>query len=273
MTFVHPQFDPVALQLGPVAIRWYGLMYVVAFVLFVVMGRVRARRSMLTGWRSVDVDDMLFYGVFGVILGGRLGYVLFYKPAYYLTHPLETFAVWQGGMSFHGGLLGVLVALAVYARSRGRRWLDVTDFVAPLVPLGLAAGRLGNFINAELWGRPTHAGWGMVFPQVDALPRHPSQLYQFALEGVVLFALLWLYSGRQRPLGAVSGAFLAGYGTMRFIAEFAREPDAFLGLLALGLTMGQWLSLPMIGAGVVLMLGSYARAGKAHPTILDRMKQ
>ena len=272
MTLVHPQFDPIALQLGPVAIRWYGLMYVVAFVLFVVIGRLRARRSMLTGWRAVDVDDMLFYGVFGVILGGRLGYVLFYKPAYYLAHPLEAFAVWQGGMSFHGGLIGVAVALALYARSRGRRWLDVTDFVAPLVPLGLAAGRLGNFINGDLWGRATHAGWGMVFPQVDMLPRHPSQLYQFALEGVLLFVLLWIYAGRQRPMGAVSGAFLLGYGVLRFLAEFAREPDAFLGLLAGGLTMGQWLSLPMMGGGVALMLWAHARAGKAHPTILDRMK-
>ena len=272
MTLVHPQFDPIALQLGPVAIRWYGLMYVVAFVLFVVIGRLRARLSMLTGWRAVDVDDMLFYGVFGVILGGRLGYVLFYKPAYYLAHPLEAFAVWQGGMSFHGGLIGVAVALALYARSRGRRWLDVTDFVAPLVPLGLAAGRLGNFINGELWGRATHAGWGMVFPQVDMLPRHPSQIYQFALEGVLLFVLLWIYAGRQRPMGAVSGAFLLGYGGLRFLAEFAREPDAFLGLLAGGLTMGQWLSLPMMGGGVALMLWAHARAGKAHPTILDRMK-
>ena len=252
MTLVHPQFDPIALQLGPVAIRWYGLMYVVAFVLFVVIGRLRARRSMLTGWRAVDVDDMLFYGVFGVILGGRLGYVLFYKPAYYLAHPLEAFAVWQGGMSFHGGLIGVAVALALYARSRGRRWLDVTDFVAPLVPLGLAAGRLGNFINGELWGRATHAGWGMVFPQVDTLPRHPSQLYQFALEGVSLFLILWWFSAKPRPRGLISAVFLIGYGAFRFIAEFGREPDDFLGLLTFGMSMGQWLSLPMILAGIAM---------------------
>ena len=167
MTFVHPQFDPIALQIGPLAIRWYGLMYVLAFVLVLVLGRIRARRNMLTGWRAHDVDDMLFYGVFGVILGGRLGYVLFYKPMYYLEHPLEILAVWQGGMSFHGGLLGVLVALWLYSRRRGKRWLDVTDFVAPLVPLGLGAGRLGNFINGELWGRPTERDWGMVFPHVD----------------------------------------------------------------------------------------------------------
>ena len=272
MTLVHPQFDPVAIQLGPLAIRWYGLMYVIAFVLFVVLGRLRARRAMLTGWRSADVDDMLFYGVFGVILGGRLGYVLFYKPLYYLAHPLEVFAVWQGGMSFHGGMLGVFVALWIYARRRGKRWLDVTDFVAPLIPLGLGAGRLGNFINGELVGRVTDVPWAMVFPQVDALARHPSQLYQFALEGVLLFAILWAYAGRTRPMGAVSGAFLLGYGVMRFVAEFGREPDAFLGLLALGLSMGQWLSLPMIAAGAALMLWAHLRAGKAHPTILDRMK-
>lgn len=272
MIVVHPQFDPIAISLGPVAVRWYGLMYVVAFVLFVVLGRIRARRNMLTGWRPLDVDDMLFYGVFGVILGGRLGYVLFYKPTYYLAHPLEAFAVWQGGMSFHGGMLGVIVALWLYARTRGKRWLDVTDFVAPLVPLGLAAGRLGNFINGELWGRATNANWGMVFPQVDAVPRHPSQLYQFALEGLLLFVILWAYAARPKPMGAVSGLFLAGYGTMRFIAEYAREPDAFLGLLAGGLSMGQWLSLPMIAIGIAMMAWAYARAGKAHPTILDRMK-
>jgi len=272
MIVVHPQFDPIAISLGPVAVRWYGLMYVIAFVLFVVLGRIRARRNMLTGWRPYDVDDMLFYGVFGVILGGRLGYVLFYKPMYYLEHPLEIFYVWQGGMSFHGGMLGVLVALWLYARSRGKRWLDVTDFVAPLVPLGLAAGRLGNFINGELWGRPTNADWGMVFPQVDNVARHPSQLYQFGLEGVLLFLILWSYASRHRPMGAVSGLFLAGYGVMRFIAEFGREPDAFLGLLAGGLSMGQWLSIPMMVIGIAMMFWAYARAGKAHPTILDRMK-
>jgi len=269
---VHPQFDPVAFEIGPVAVRWYGLMYLAGFVLFVVLGKRRARQNLLTGWHPRDVDDMLFYGVFGVILGGRLGYVLFYKPMYYLEHPLEIFAVWQGGMSFHGGLLGVLIALWLYARKRGKRWLDVTDFVAPLVPLGLAAGRLGNFINGELWGRPTNADWGMVFPQVDNVLRHPSQLYQFALEGVLLFVILWSFASRPRPMGAVSGLFLLGYGAMRFVAEYAREPDAFLGTLALGLTMGQWLSVPMIVAGLVMMLWAYARAGKAHPTILDRMK-
>lgn len=251
---VHPQFDPVALHMGPLAIRWYGLMYLLAFVLFVVLGKYRARQNLLTGWHPRDVDDLLFYGVFGVIAGGRLGYVLFYKPAYYLQHPLEIFAIWQGGMSFHGGFLGVLVALWIFARVRGRRYLEVTDFVAPLVPLGLAAGRLGNFINGELWGRPASVPWAMVFPQVDDVPRHPSQLYQFALEGVALFVILWIFTRRRRPLGAASGLFLAGYGAFRFVAEYFREPDSFLGVLALGLSMGQWLSLPMILLGVAFLI-------------------
>ncbi len=270
--FVHPQFDPIALQLGPVAVRWYGLMYLVGFVLFVVLGKVRARRNLLTGWHPRDVDDMLFYGVFGVILGGRLGYVLFYKPLYYLAHPLEIFQVWAGGMSFHGGFLGVLAALWLFAHLRGKRFLDVTDFVAPLIPLGLAAGRLGNFINGELVGRVTDVPWAMVFPQVDGQPRHPSQLYQFGLEGVLLFVLLWLYASRTRPMGAVSAMFLIGYGAFRFIAEFAREPDVFLGLLAGGLTMGQWLSLPMMLIGVVMLVWAKRRAGKAEPTVIDRMR-
>ncbi len=282
MIVTHPGFDPIAfafgpftvggMTLGPFAIRWYGLMYLLAFGMLLVLGKKRARESMLTGWRAIDVDDMLYYGVFGTILGGRLGYVLFYKPMYYLAHPLEIVAVWQGGMSFHGGLLGVLIAMWFYSRNRGKRWLDVMDFVAPLVPLGLGAGRIGNFINAELWGRPTDGTWGMIFPRVDNLPRHPSELYEFALEGIVLFVILWTYSKRPRPMGAVSGLFLVGYGCARFICEFAREPDDFLGFLAMGLTMGQWLSLPMIVAGVIMMAWAYQRAGRAQPTLLDRMK-
>jgi phosphatidylglycerol---prolipoprotein diacylglyceryl transferase len=178
---IHPQFDPIAFRLGPLAIRWYGLMYVVGIVLFVVLGRMRARQNLLTGWHPRDVDDMVVYGVLGVVLGGRLGYVLFYKLAYYLAHPVEILELWQGGMSFHGGFLGVLIALWLYSRRYRKRWLDITDFVAPLVPLGLAAGRLGNFINGELWGRVTNVPWAVVFPQVDMAPRHPSQLYELAL--------------------------------------------------------------------------------------------
>ena len=272
---VHPQFDPVAFSFGPFAlggssfgpfaVRWYGLMYLVAFVLVIVLGRKRARANLLTGWHPRDIDDMLFYGVLGVIVGGRLGYVLFYKPLYYVANPLEIVQVWHGGMSFHGGLIGVLIAMWFYARRRGKRWLDVTDFVAPLVPLGLAAGRLGNFINGELVGRVTSGPWAMVFPQVDALPRHPSQLYQFALEGLALFALLWWFSSRPRPAAAVSALFLIGYGGLRFLAEFGRQPDDFLGLLALGLSMGQWLSLPMIAAGIAMMAWAY-RKPPGRPT-------
>lgn len=258
---VHPQFDPVLFSLGPLAVRWYGLMYVLGFIAFIWLGKRRVRQGLGHGLEAKDVDDMLIYGVLGVILGGRLGYVLFYKPGYYLEHPGEIVQTWSGGMSFHGGLVGVLLAVALFCRLRKRRWLATMDFIAPLVPIGLAAGRLGNFINGELPGRPTSLPWGMWFPQHDpvAVARHPSQLYQFALEGLALFAILWLYSAKPRPVGAVSGAFLAGYGTFRFIAEFARQPDDFLGLLQLGLSMGQWLSLPMIAAGLAMMAWAYRR--------------
>jgi phosphatidylglycerol:prolipoprotein diacylglycerol transferase len=269
---VHPQFDPVAVQLGPLAIHWYGLMYLAGFMAFLWLGRMRIA---VLNHPQIDrklLDDLLFYGVLGVILGGRLGYVLFYKAGYYAAHPLEIFAVWQGGMSFHGGFLGVLVAMAWIARQRNLCWLQLTDFIAPLVPPGLAFGRLGNFINGELWGRPADVPWAMVFPQADSLPRHPSQLYQFALEGVLLFALLWLYARKPRPVGAVSGLFLAGYGSFRFLAEFAREPDDFLGLLSLGMTMGQWLSLPMVVAGALLMRYS-SRPAAALPQDKRRPKK
>jgi phosphatidylglycerol:prolipoprotein diacylglycerol transferase len=262
---VHPQFDPVAFSLGPLAVRWYGLMYVLAFVAFITLGKLRIRRGLAPGLEARDVDDMLIYGVLGVILGGRLGYVLFYKPAYYLEHPAEILQVWTGGMSFHGGFLGVLLAVAAYCWIKKKRWLTTMDFIAPLVPIGLATGRIGNFINGELPGRPTTVPWGMWFPQVDREPlaRHPSQLYQFALEGIALFAILWIYSSRPRPAGAVSGAFLVGYGVFRFLAEFGREPDSYLGLLALNLSMGQWLSLPMIVAGIAMMTWAYRRNGGA----------
>lgn len=250
----HPQFDPVALQLGPVAIHWYGLMYLLAFAQVILLGRWCIAHRPWTNWTPKMLDDVLFYGVLGVILGGRLGYVLFYKPAEYLANPLDIIRVWEGGMSFHGGFLGVLVAMTVFAHRHQLRWLAVTDFIAPLVPLGLAAGRLGNFINGELWGRATDVPWAMVFPQAsDGIARHPSQLYQFAGEGLLLFVILWGYSRKPRPLGAISSVFLIGYGFFRFLAEFAREPDAFLGLLGLGLSMGQWLSLPMFVAGVLML--------------------
>jgi phosphatidylglycerol:prolipoprotein diacylglycerol transferase len=247
----HPNIDPVVFSLGPLAVRWYGLMYLAAFGAFWWLGLVRIRAGFAALTR-VQFDDLLFGGILGVILGGRLGYVLFYKPAYFAAHPLEILAIWQGGMSFHGGFLGVLLAMVYFARRHRLAWLDVMDFVAPLVPLGIAAGRLGNFINGELWGRVTDLPWGMVFRGAGAAPRHPSQLYQFALEGLALFALLWWFSAKPRPRGQVSALFLVGYGAFRFAAEFAREPDDFLGLLALGLSMGQWLSLPMVLAGVAL---------------------
>ncbi len=249
-----PNFDPVALRLGPLAIHWYGLMYLVGFGSAWLLGRWRIAhgKSRLS---LRDLEDLIFYGVLGVVAGGRLGYVLFYKPAYYLTHPLEIAYLWEGGMSFHGGLLGVLAMMFWLARSRGYKFFEVSDFVAPLIPLALAAGRLGNFINGELWGRPSTLPWAMVFAQSgDGVARHPSQLYQLGLEGLALFVLVWWFASKSRPTGQVSAVFLVGYGVFRFAAEFAREPDNFLGLLAAGLSMGQWLSLPMIAAGAYLFL-------------------
>lgn len=253
----HPQFDPVAIAIGPLAIRWYGLMYLVAFAQFIWLGRRRIRAG-LAPLTVAQLDDLLFYGMLGVILGGRLGQVLFYEPAYYLMHPLEILAVWQGGMSFHGGFLGVLIAMALWAKKHDFRWLTVTDFIAPLVPLGLAAGRVGNFINGELWGRAADPAlpWAMAFPQSgDLLPRHPSQLYHVALEGLLLFAILWALTARPRPTGLASGVFLIGYGSFRFITEFFREPDHGIFGLSYTVSMGQWLSLPMIliGIGITLM--------------------
>jgi phosphatidylglycerol:prolipoprotein diacylglycerol transferase len=268
---IHPQINPVALQLGPLAIHWYGLTYLAAFGLFMFLGLRRLRHEpfvSITGanaWTRRDVEDILFLGVMGVVIGGRLGYCLFYKPGYYLSHPFEILAVWQGGMSFHGGMLGVIVAELWFARSRGKPLLQVADFVAPCVPTGLAAGRIGNFINGELWGRFSSPDlpWGMVFPGSGSdLPRHPSQIYQFLLEGILLFVLLWLYACKPRKQGQVAAAFLVGYGLLRFMAEFFREPDDFLGLLALGMSMGQWLCLPMMAGGIALWYWSNNRVGE-----------
>lgn len=264
---VHPQFSPIALQLGPVAIHWYGITYLVAFGLFLWLASLRVKQPWFAnaGWTRREVEDLLFFGVLGVVLGGRLGYVLFYKPAYYAAHPLEIFAVWKGGMAFHGGLLGVIVAMLLFAKLRQRPWLQVSDLIAPCVPTGLASGRIGNFINGELWGReaPASLPWAMIFPQSGQnFARHPSPLYQFALEGLLLFVILWVYARKERGPGQVSGLFLIGYGVFRFIAEYFREPDAFLGLLALGLSMGQWLCVPMIAIGAWLFMRGARRATK-----------
>ena len=250
----HPNFDPVAIQLGPIAVHWYGLMYLFGFAMVWVLGRHRIKHGH-TDMTSRDLEDLIFYSVLGVIVGGRLGYILFYKPAEYLAYPLKVFYIWEGGMAFHGGLIGVLVALFIFGRKHQKTLLEVGDFIAPLIPLGLGAGRLGNFINGELWGRPTDLSWGMVFPAAgDGVARHPSQLYEMTLEGLVLFALLWWFSSKPRPVGQISGLFLAGYGIFRFLIEFTREPDDFLGLFAGGLSMGQLLSLPMIMIGIAIFL-------------------
>ncbi|ATD65110.1 prolipoprotein diacylglyceryl transferase [Neisseria weixii] len=270
---IHPQFDPVLISIGPLAIRWYALSYIVGFVLFIWLGRRRIAQGN-TLFTKEMLDDFLTWGILGVILGGRLGYILFYKLSDYLADPISMFKVWEGGMSFHGGFLGVVVAMWLFSRKHNISVWKTMDFVAPLVPLGLASGRIGNFINGELWGRITDpiAFWAMGFPQAryedleaaahnpqwaewlnqfGMLPRHPSQLYQFALEGICLFILVWVFSKKPRPTGQVASLFLGGYGFFRFIAEFARQPDDYLGLLTLGLSMGQWLSVPMIVLGAV----------------------
>lgn len=258
---VHPQFDPIAISVGPVSVHWYGLMYLIGFSLFYLLGLYRCRQS----WRGItkaDLEDLLFLGMLGVILGGRLGFVCFYQPDYYFSHPLQIFALWQGGMSAHGGFVGVILALLWFSWRKNKSILQVGDFVAPLVPLGFFFGRLGNFINGELWGRVASENlpWAMIFPQSgQPLPRHPSQLYEATLEGLVLFVLVWFYSIRPRPAGAVSGLFLLGYGVFRFIVEFFREPDSYLGLQALSLSRGQWLSVPLALFGLYLILRAYKR--------------
>lgn len=258
---LHPQFDPIAFSLGPLSVRWYGLMYLLAFVQFILLGRYRIKTQ--KSFLNVEqLDDLLFYGMLGVILGGRLGQVLFYEPGYYLSNPLEILAVWKGGMAFHGGFLGVLVAMGLWAKKHQISWWTVTDFIAPLVPLGLATGRIGNFINGELWGRVTSPDlpWAMIFPQPgDGLPRHPSQLYHVGLEGIALFVILWFYSSQPRPRSAVSGVFLIGYGSFRFITEFFREPDHGIFGQSYTISMGQWLSLPMILIGLGLVLLAYRK--------------
>lgn len=271
-TFLH-DIDPIALSLGPVQIHWYGVMYLLAFLAAWWLGRQRVRAGRLPGVSEQGFGDMLFYGMLGVVLGGRIGYVLFYSFGELLQNPLMLFRIWEGGMSFHGGLLGVMAGIWLWSRRQRMHFVDSMDFVAPLVPFGLGLGRVGNWIGAELWGKPTGGDWGVVFPRSDLGPysgapmerlrelhaqglldpfaRHPSQLYQAVLEGIVMFGLLWWYSRRPRPRYAVGGMFALLYGAFRFLVEFVRQPDAHLGYLAFGwLTMGQVLSLPLILLGV-----------------------
>jgi phosphatidylglycerol---prolipoprotein diacylglyceryl transferase len=280
---VHPQFDPVALAIGPVQIHWYGLTYLVAFGLFLWLGARRVRYPWLAqaGWTRRDIEDLLFYGVVGVVLGGRIGYALFYKPGYYAQHPLEVLAVWQGGMSFHGGLIGVLLAEAILARSRGRRISDMFDFIAVIPGLGILSVRIANFINGELWGKPTSVPWGFIVDpeklhstqkqealnlcqRFDVSPcvlqLHASQLYEGLLEGLVLFIILWIYTSKPRPRLAPIGLSLICYGVARFAVEFVRVPDENRGYLLFNwVTMGQILTMPMIVIGVVLMVIAYRR--------------
>lgn len=261
-----PDIDPVAIRLGPITIQWYALMYLLAFAVGYLLLRRRLNHE---PYRSITkpepytktvVEDVLTAVILGVLIGGRLGYCLFYKPIYYLTHPLDIFKVWEGGMSFHGGAIGVLLAFIFYAWRHHRPMLQVADLVVPAAPLGLFFGRIGNFINGELWGRqaPADLPWAMVFPTGGDVPRHPSQIYQALLEGLTLFVILWLFARKKRYRGQVAGLFVAGYGVFRFIGELFREPDAHLGYL-MGLSMGQWLSLPMVLAGVALLVWASRR--------------
>ena len=277
--YLHfPEFDPVIFSLGPVSLHWYGLMYLVGFVFAMWLATRRANRPG-SGWTKNEVENLLYAGFLGVFLGGRIGYVLFYNLPVFLADPLYLFRVWDGGMSFHGGLIGVILVMIIFARRTKRTFFQVSDFIAPLIPFGLGAGRLGNFINGELWGAPTDAAWGVVFPgsraedlallpthpewqslfdAYGALPRHASQLYELALEGVVLFLILNLFIRKPRPTGSVSGLFLIGYGLFRIIVEFFRQPDAqFTGGWVQYISMGQILSIPMVLAGIIMMVWAY----------------
>ncbi len=254
----YPAMNPIALQLGFIKIHWYGLMYLIGIAGGWALLLWRSKQRPELGWTSEQISDLVFYATLGVVLGGRVGYMLFYDFSTLIHAPLTLFKIWEGGMSFHGGLLGVLLFMWLFARKSHKHFMDIMDFIAPVVPIGLAAGRLGNFINGELWGRVTDVPWAMVFPNAGNLPRHPSQLYEFLLEGVVLFSVMWWYSSTPRPRYAVSGMFALGYGLARFFCEFFRQPDVQKGFIAFGwLTMGQLLCVPMVMVGVWLLWRGY----------------
>lgn len=267
LVLTFPDFDPVAINIFGLKIHWYAIMYILAFAMAYGLMRVRLKKEPYRSitrpkaWGPTDIEDLLLAAIVGVLVGGRLGYCFFYQPGKYLAAPLEIFKLWDGGMSFHGGAIGVALGIAWYAWRNHRPFLQVADFLVPAAPIGLAAGRFGNFINGELWGReaPEWLPWAMIFPTGGDVPRHPSQLYQMLLEGVLLFILLWIYARKARYRGQVAGFFLAGYGIFRFIAEYWREPDDYLGLLGLGFSMGQWLSIPMIVIGIALFVWSWKR--------------
>lgn len=261
--FVLPYIDPIAFSLGPLSVRWYGLMYLLGFVFAFWMANYRCDRSNGV-WTREQASDLLFNGFLGVILGGRCGYVFFYQFPVFLDNPTYLFRIWEGGMSFHGGVIGVILAIIYYSKKNKRSILAVGDFIVPLLPVGLGAGRIGNFINSELWGRVTDSPFGIIFHNGGPLPRHPSQLYEFALEGVLLFIILILFIRKARPSGSVAGLFLLSYGIFRIIVEFARQPDAHLGLLSFGLSMGQILSLPMVISGIVLIVFAYYNQNKSQ---------
>lgn len=258
--FYYPKIDPIAFRFGPIKVHWYGLMYLIGFTMAWLLALCRIRQPKNQGWTSQQIGDLIFYCMLGIIIGGRLGYVLFYDFSDFIANPMTVFQVWCGGMSFHGGFIGVAVATWIFSRHTGKHWIDITDFIVPLVPLGLAAGRIGNFINGELWGRVTTVSWGMIFPEGGPLPRHPSQLYEFLLEGILLFFIMWWFSSKIRPQFAVVGLFSLCYGMFRFAAEFFRQPDQQLGFVAWGwLTRGQELSLPMIIGGILMLWWAYRR--------------
>lgn len=254
--FVYPNINPVALSLGPIKLYWYGILYVVSFAVIWVLAVKRGTR-LHHNWTKEQISDLIFYGALGVVIGGRVGEMLFYEFADFIANPWSLFAIWRGGMSFHGGLLGVLISLYFFSRKVKWNFADVFDFIAPFVPIGLFLGRMGNFINCELWGRVTQVPWAMIYPLVDKYPRHPSQLYEAFSEGILLFVVLWVYSSKLKPRGAVSAMFLIGYGIMRFVCEFFREPDKPLTFDLL--TRGQLLSLPMMVIGIGILLFIYKK--------------